>query len=109
MKANVQLLFADTSFPLHELRISNRQNGQDICSGKTTSISFGAYHTSFFKALLTLFLERCAQCHQQRREVRKATSPDPTILEGHCQVPQRYAEAWYVGNNFISISIRHDN
>jgi hypothetical protein len=42
-------------------------------------------------------LERCAQCHQQRREVWKETSPDPTIFEGHRQVPQRHAEARYVG------------
>jgi hypothetical protein len=49
---------------------------------------------------LGLDLERCAQCHQQRREVWKATGSDPTLLQGHCQVSQRHAEARYVSHNF---------
>jgi len=63
-----------------------RQNGQDFSS------------------------QRCAQRHQQRREVWKASSFDQTILQGYCQVLERHAEARYVYTFFhYKSSLRHDN
>jgi hypothetical protein len=65
--------FADTSVAQKPLRIFyNRQNGQDFRS------------------------QRLPQCHQQRREGWQAPSPDPPVLQGHCQVPHCHAEARYV-------------
>lgn len=39
-------------------------------------------------------IERLLERHQQCREGWKATSHDPTIIKGHCQVFERHAKAW---------------
>jgi hypothetical protein len=94
----VTVIFLVNSFPSQALLVICFL-GLDANSSRDASAHITSHIQSNTDSICDV--ERCAQCHQQRREVRKAPSHDPTFLKSYRQVPQCHAKARYVCYKFF--------